>query len=181
MEKIVLNLLSNAYKFTMHGKIQVELTPAADTVQLTVADTGSGIPKQQLAQLVQRFHRIEGAQGRTHEGSGIGLALVDELSRLHQSSASVESELGVGSKFTVTIPCGSGHLPPEHIVVPRSRVSSALGSEVFTEEASCGKKSLGSGEKSRPSRSTKRPAPASSLSEGYWRKTIQTCGITSNA
>ena len=116
-EKIVLNLLSNAFKFTMQGSVRVSLLPSADAshVVLTVRDTGAGIPPEELPRLFERFHRVEGATGRTFEGSGIGLALVQELVRLHGGQIAVDSEPGVGSIFTVSIPLGTAHLPPERI------------------------------------------------------------------
>jgi signal transduction histidine kinase len=110
-EKIVLNLLSNAFKFTFEGTITVSLRPAGNTVQLMVQDTGVGIPSVELPNLFKRFHRVKGTQGRSYEGSGIGLALVQDLVRLHQGVAQVESTLGRGSTFIVSIPKGSSHLP----------------------------------------------------------------------
>ena len=75
-EKIVLNLLSNAFKFTFEGEIAVRMRDAGDAVELTVSDTGIGIPPDELPRMFERFHRVENARGRSHEGSGIGLALV---------------------------------------------------------------------------------------------------------
>ena len=88
---------------------------------LRVADTGTGIPEAELPRLFERFHRIEGARGRTHEGTGIGLALVQELVRLHKGSIEVASTLGRGSIFTVRIPLGTRHLPPDRIAPPAPR------------------------------------------------------------
>ena len=85
-EKIVLNLLSNAFKFTFEGQITVELRPAGDRVQLRVSDTGVGIPAADLPRMFERFHRVKHARARTHEGTGIGLALVQELARFHGGS-----------------------------------------------------------------------------------------------
>ncbi len=109
-EKIVLNLLSNAFKFTFTGGVRVELARVEDTVRVCVKDTGTGIPASELPHLFQRFHRVHGAVGRSIEGSGIGLALVQELVKLHQGRIEVESQEGVGTTFTVTIPLNS-HLP----------------------------------------------------------------------
>ena len=109
-EKIVLNLLSNAYKFTLQGGIIVRLTDKEDHVQLKVIDSGTGIPSYELPRLFERFHRVQNSQGRTHEGTGIGLALVHELVKLHGGSIQVESTEGVGSTFTITIPYGNSHL-----------------------------------------------------------------------
>ena len=93
-EKIVLNLISNAFKFTFEGRIAVSLTKSGDNVELRVRDTGVGIPSKEISRLFDRFHRIENTRSRTHEGSGIGLALVQELVKLHGGSVRVESELG---------------------------------------------------------------------------------------
>jgi signal transduction histidine kinase len=103
-EKIVMNLLSNALKFTFEGQITVHLHRRGELAELVVRDTGTGIPADALPQLFERFHRVEGARSRTHEGSGIGLALTAELVRLHDGTISVESELGRGTTFTVRIP-----------------------------------------------------------------------------
>jgi PAS domain S-box-containing protein len=114
-EKIVLNLISNAVKFTAEGKITVELRRVGDAVELTVSDTGTGIPKAQIGRIFERFHRVEGTLGRTHEGTGIGLALVQELVKLHGGTIAVQSECGGGSRFTVAIPLGKAHLPQERL------------------------------------------------------------------
>ena len=116
-EKVVLNLLSNAFKFTFHGEIAVELREAQGQARLTVRDTGTGIPQTELPKLFDRFHRVEKARGRSFEGSGIGLALVQELVKLHGGQISVASELDRGSAFTVSIPLGSSHLPAERVEV----------------------------------------------------------------
>lgn len=118
-EKVVLNLLSNAFKFTFEGGISVSLRPAGDgaagdgaaAVELAVRDTGTGIPAAELEHLFERFHRVEGARGRTHEGTGIGLALVRDLARLHGGEVGVGSEPGRGSTFTVRLPLGTAPLP----------------------------------------------------------------------
>ena len=136
-EKIVLNLMSNAFKFTFAGGITVELKSSADRrgAQLTVRDTGVGIPPSELPMLFERFHRIEGQKSRSFEGSGIGLALVQELVRLHGGTAEAESEVGKGTAFTISIPYGAGHLPPDKIGKRRSRVSTSLRAGAYVEEA----------------------------------------------
>ncbi|WP_372013456.1 response regulator [Pseudoxanthomonas sp. 10H] len=114
-EKIVLNLLSNAFKFTFEGGIEVSLRQDDGRARLVVADTGIGIPAEELPRLFDRFHRVEGARGRSYEGSGIGLALVSELVRQHGGGITVHSEPGQGSRFVVELPLGREHLPPENI------------------------------------------------------------------
>ncbi|MBN1239198.1 MAG: response regulator [Gammaproteobacteria bacterium] len=103
-DNIVLNLLSNAFKFTFDGAIRVALRRAGDDVELEVTDTGAGIPQHELPHIFDRFHRVQGVRSRTHEGSGIGLALVRNLVGLHGGTVRVESEEGGGSTFTVSLP-----------------------------------------------------------------------------
>jgi signal transduction histidine kinase len=114
-EKVMMNLLSNAFKFTFEGEVRVGLGFAGDRVELTVRDTGTGIPETELPRIFERFHRVEGARGRSFEGSGIGLSLVHELVRLHGGSIDVKSEVGRGSTFVVSIPTGSAHLPKDRV------------------------------------------------------------------
>jgi signal transduction histidine kinase/ActR/RegA family two-component response regulator len=106
-EKIVVNLLANAVKYTFVGGIEVRLRSDGDSIVLTVTDTGVGIVAEELPRLFQRFHRVADATARTREGTGIGLALVHELAALHGGSVSVASEAGAGSTFTVALPYGS--------------------------------------------------------------------------
>ena len=134
-EKIVLNLLSNAFKFTLSGGVTVELTEKAGTVRLSVIDSGTGIPASELPKIFQRFHRIEGSRGRSFEGTGIGLALVHELVRIHGGSITVESKEGVGSRFLVNIPTGSSHLPPERVRYSGKRNANSSRVEAFVSEA----------------------------------------------
>ncbi|MEU7774552.1 ATP-binding protein [Micromonospora taraxaci] len=103
-ERIVTNLLSNALKYTFIGRIRVTLDADDNEVRLTVADTGIGIAEQDLPKLFDRFHRVRGARSRSHEGTGIGLALVHELARLEGGEVRVTSRVGVGSTFTVVLP-----------------------------------------------------------------------------
>ena len=110
-EKIVLNLLSNAFKFTLEGRITVELCEVGGRARLAVRDTGVGIPETELPRLFERFHRVAGAKGRSFEGSGIGLALVQELVKLHGGSIAVSSTVGEGTIFTIELPLGAEHLP----------------------------------------------------------------------
>lgn len=134
-EKIVLNLISNAFKFTFEGKISVGLRQTDDHVELRVSDTGVGIPKEELPHLFDRFHRVENTRSRTHEGTGIGLALVQELVKLHGGNVQVESVVDHGTTFIVTVPLGSQHLPAGQIGGLRTPASTAIGSSQFVEEA----------------------------------------------
>jgi len=134
-EKVVLNLLSNAFKFTFEGEIAVTLKAVDGTVELQVRDTGVGIPDDQRERVFERFHRIEGVHARTCEGTGIGLALVQELVKLHGGSVRAESVLGQGSTFTVTIPSGKAHLPAECIQAAQSFTSTKIRAEAYVKEA----------------------------------------------
>ncbi|WP_181919667.1 ATP-binding protein [Alkalilimnicola ehrlichii] len=112
-EKIVINLLSNAFKYTQEGEIRVRLETTTHAVALRVADTGIGIAANEIPHIFDRFHRTKDQRGRTFEGTGIGLSLVQELVRLHGGEVGVTSEERKGSTFTVTVPRGRAHLPAE--------------------------------------------------------------------
>ncbi|HTU60082.1 MAG TPA: response regulator, partial [Polyangiales bacterium] len=133
--KIVLNLISNALKFTFEGKVEVALSARGDDVALRVSDTGIGIAAQHLPRVFERFHRVEGTRARTHEGSGIGLALVHELAKLHGGSTAVDSALGVGSTFTVTLPQRLSHAPDPPQSASRMHTAISSAAAPFVEEA----------------------------------------------
>jgi PAS domain S-box-containing protein len=134
-EKVVLNLLSNAFKFTLEGEIEVSLRLVDSAAEMKVRDTGTGIPTNEIPQLFERFHRVKAARGRSYEGSGIGLALVQELVKLHGGNVRVESEIDRGSTFTVTIPLGKDHLPADRIGGARTLASTGLRGEAYVQEA----------------------------------------------
>ncbi len=134
-EKIVLNLLSNAFKFTLAGEIAVELRQAGGMAVLEVRDTGSGIPSAELPKLFERFHRVEGAVGRSFEGSGIGLALVAELVHLHGGTVTAESQEGSGTSFTVQVPIGTEHLPAAQIDTTSPEALVASRAQPYVDEA----------------------------------------------
>ena len=135
-EKIVLNLISNALKYTMDGSVTVSLTQDREMARLEVRDTGVGIPADELGKVFDRFHRIEGQQGRTHEGTGIGLALVKDLAQLHGGSVDVASTPGRGTVFTVAIPLGREHVPQDTPVTDAiAPTSTAVRAEMFVDEA----------------------------------------------
>lgn len=133
-EKIVLNLLSNAFKYTLNGKITIALSEENGQAILKISDTGIGIPENELPRLFERFHRIKNARGRSYEGTGIGLSLVKELVKLHRGTISVESTEGLGTTFVVSIPAGQSHLPAEQ-VLQKEIPSDVLLINTFTEEA----------------------------------------------
>ncbi|MEU7710513.1 SpoIIE family protein phosphatase [Micromonospora chalcea] len=114
-EKIVLNLVSNALKFTFDGEIRVRTRAADGAAVLEVSDTGVGIAPEELPQVFERFHRVAGARSRTHEGTGIGLALVRELVEMQGGTVTAHSVVDRGTTFTVTMPFGYAHLPADRV------------------------------------------------------------------
>lgn len=125
LEKIINNLLSNALKFTPeNGIVKVVTKLFADNkktliapsscenpvLELTVKDTGKGIPKEHLDKVFDRFHQVEGTSEIEQIGTGIGLALTKELLNLMHGEVIVESKSGLGSVFTITLPLGKNHL-----------------------------------------------------------------------
>jgi signal transduction histidine kinase/HD-like signal output (HDOD) protein len=135
-EKIVTNLVSNAFKFTLSGEIRVEMSETASSIVLEVADTGVGIPERELPRIFDRFHRVPGIRGRTHEGSGIGLALVRELVVLHGGRIEARSEVQRGTTMRVEIPKGFAHLPAEAVSLQEVEWQTARASAPHVAEAS---------------------------------------------
>ncbi|MGK5683244.1 SpoIIE family protein phosphatase [Actinoplanes sp. URMC 104] len=134
-EKVVLNLLSNALKFTFGGGVRVSVRADRDAAVVTVADTGIGVPAEEMPRLFERFHRIENARSRSNEGSGIGLALVKELVELHGGTISAESAVGRGTTFTVRLPFGTRHLPADAVTAPSSTAAVTSGADPYVQEA----------------------------------------------
>lgn len=134
-EKIILNLVSNAFKYSKKGTIRIGVCQEGNEVKITVADTGVGIPADHLDKIFNRFHRVENTEGRSMEGTGIGLAMVKELVRLHNGTIEVTSELRNGSVFTVTIPTGKAHLPIDKIDEINTGVPTTTQSLAFVQEA----------------------------------------------
>lgn len=134
-EKMVFNLLSNAFKYTLKGSISLSLFFRENQAVLEVEDTGVGIPDNELPHMFERFHRVQNTAGRTYEGTGIGLSLVKELVSLHGGSISVQSIEGEGSLFRITIPTGKDHLPPGQIVDNVTYHDDIL-SDIYVKEAS---------------------------------------------
>jgi len=134
-EKVVLNLISNAFKFTLAGEIGVRLRWKGERVELAVSDTGIGIAPTDQACIFERFHRVEGAAGRSDEGSGIGLSLVREFVRLHGGEVTVESTEGLGSTFTVSLPIGAAPPSTPPLGTETHAVSGSPQATAFVHEA----------------------------------------------
>ena len=134
-EKIVLNLLSNALKFTFEGEIKISLCMCREHIEVSVSDTGVGIPAAELSHIFERFHRVLGTRSRAQEGAGIGLALVKELATIHGGGVRVRSVEGHGATFTVTVLTGHAHLPADRFVGTGSRPRGSSGAMPFVEEA----------------------------------------------
>ena len=134
-EKVVLNLLSNALKFTLEGSVRLSLLERSGTVELSVRDTGVGIPDADIGHVFERFHRVQGTRARTQEGSGIGLALVNELVRIHGGVLTVESRLNEGTTFTATIPTGVAHLAAEQVRESEAAAPAGANARLYVAEA----------------------------------------------
>jgi signal transduction histidine kinase/CheY-like chemotaxis protein len=110
LERLLFNLLSNALKFTETGYIEVATRYGADSLEIVVTDAGIGIESAELSHIFDRFHRAVGGGSPPVPGAGIGLALVKEIAELHRGRVMVASQKGKGSRFTVELPLGRGHL-----------------------------------------------------------------------
>ena len=135
-ETIVLNLLSNAVKFTFSGSITVRVAcPDDETVEVTVADTGTGIPAEDLEHLFERFYQARNPRARSMEGSGIGLSLVRSLVELHGGSISLDSVVERGTSVRVTLP-SARQVPEPTAQQPVPESGSESGSEPGSESGS---------------------------------------------
>ena len=134
-EKVVLNLLSNALKFTFDGSVRIAVRADGGQAVVTVADTGIGVPDHEIPRLFERFHRIENARARSNEGSGIGLALVQDLVQLHGGTITASSAAGEGTTFTIRLPFGHAHLPIGAIVPAGHAATVSATADPFIQEA----------------------------------------------
>lgn len=134
-EMIILNLVSNAFKYSKEGHIEVAVRQLGKEVRISVTDTGVGIPEDELEKIFSRFHRVNNAQGRSQEGTGIGLAMVKELVKLHKGTITVSSILGEGSTFTISLPLGKEHLPADRIVSLPQKTMPFRHADAFVTEA----------------------------------------------
>ncbi|WP_111552315.1 SpoIIE family protein phosphatase [Kitasatospora sp. SolWspMP-SS2h] len=134
-EKVVFNLLSNALKFTFEGTVRVRVRERDGRALVTVEDTGVGVPAAELPRLFDRFHRVENSRARSHEGSGIGLALVKELVELHGGTITVDSVPDRGTSFTVSLPLADSGAPAAQDGPDDPDGTARPGAEAFVQEA----------------------------------------------
>lgn len=132
-EKIVFNLLSNAFKYTLEGSITLKLFSDTNFTVFEVVDTGVGIPKDELPKMFNRFYRANNVVGRSFEGTGIGLSLVKELVNSHGGTIEVESTEGKGSLFRVKIPFGKEHLPVSQTSEKNNEADYVISSNYISE------------------------------------------------
>ena len=134
-ETVVLNLLSNALKFTVEGEISVRVVRKEGIAEVTVADTGCGIAADALPHVFDRFYRVREAQSRTHEGAGIGLALVKELIDIMGGTVEVSSSPKEGTTFRVGFKLAAAHADRPRVAEPGPRAGSALKPATYLAEA----------------------------------------------
>ena len=108
LEQVIMNLLSNAIKFTEEGAVSLKSEQKEGRVVISVSDSGIGIAPENISDLYTPFHQIDSGTTRKHEGTGLGLSICKKLVEMHGGTIAVESEAGVGSTFTVTIPAPGG-------------------------------------------------------------------------
>jgi heavy metal sensor kinase len=106
--RLFLNITDNACKYTPSGgRITVRGRNTGQHVVVSISDTGPGIPKEHLPHLFERFYRVDTARSRDSGGTGLGLSIASEIAQIHGGAIEVQSEAGVGSTFTITLPCQS--------------------------------------------------------------------------
>ena len=134
-EKIVFNVIGNAFKFTLSGKITIRCGLSADEHHMlfTVQDTGIGIPAHEVHRIFENFHRAHNQKGRSFEGTGMGLALTQQLVTLHGGHMEVESTFGQGTTFIIYIPVGNAHLPRSQLVEGEANGNAEYGQGIVDE------------------------------------------------
>lgn len=131
IEKVVVNLLSNAFKYTPEfGKVRFDVTEEDDSVTLTIQDTGVGIAEEHLKNVFDRFYQVDNQQ---QKGTGIGLALTKELVDLHRGEIKLASELGTGTTFHVKLFKGESHLNPDDMIGTGSKPEEVLEKNTYHE------------------------------------------------
>ena len=131
VRQIVINLLSNALKFTDEGAVTINATQDENALTLAISDTGIGIPQDQLETIFEEFRQVDGSNTRRHEGTGLGLAITKRLVQLLGGTMSVTSVVGKGSTFTFTIPTRYGTPLSTDASVPSQPDASASGRAII--------------------------------------------------
>jgi signal transduction histidine kinase/CheY-like chemotaxis protein len=114
IRQVILNLLTNAARFTERGSISIAISCQGDDVLVAVTDTGPGIPTDRLARMFEEFHHVDELAAREHVSTGLGLSISKKFVELHHGRMWVESELGVGTSFRVTLPVEDFGEDPRH-------------------------------------------------------------------
>jgi signal transduction histidine kinase len=123
LKQLLLNLVTNALKYTPSGgKVTITVKQEAGNALMIVADTGTGIPKEDIPYIFDRFYRVDKARARQMGGSGLGLSIAQWIAEVHRGRIRVESELGKGSTFTVQLPSIDVVTPPEPARDTRPRI-----------------------------------------------------------
>jgi signal transduction histidine kinase len=105
LKQLILNLVDNALKYTPpNGEVHLGLSKSADSVHFYVRDSGMGIAQEELGHIFDRFYRVDKARSRAQGGTGLGLSIAKSIVEAHQGEIRVESELGQGTTFYVTLP-----------------------------------------------------------------------------
>ena len=130
LQKVIFNLLSNAFKYTPNkGSIRVEVRMLASQAIVSVCDTGVGIPEEHISKIFERFYQIDNSSSFTL-GTGIGLALAKGIMNMHHGKIDVESTVGKGTKFTLSLPLGNRHFSDEEMATVESRESVIISEAV---------------------------------------------------
>ncbi len=120
IRQVLLNLLNNAARFTEQGTVRVEAKRAGGEVQISVSDTGAGIPEEELSRIFEEFYQVDRSLSRKHEGAGLGLAICKRFVSAHDGRIWVESEVGKGSTFTFTLPIPEQYVPVSRLLAKRA-------------------------------------------------------------
>ncbi len=104
IQQVLINLISNAIKFTENGKVELEIKYAQDKFFIIVSDTGIGISNDEIPRIFERFYTVDKTRSRRQGGTGLGLSIVKHIVYLHQGEIKVESRLQEGSRFTIILP-----------------------------------------------------------------------------